>query len=142
MDESEGPEPKPYLELSEELPENWRFQQGERQDLSSDGRAHIQPVGELLPPTVNPANPLLRELDIQRSRRSFFAQLRSVPRWVIVVMCVSMALILALMPQFLLIVAGVLRYLLLVIRAMALPVGAVLLTLWLIRLFYPRPPRA
>lgn len=130
----EEPEAKPYLELSDELPEAWRFQQNGQQE----GRPEV-PSAELLPP-VNPASPLLRGTELQR-RRSFVQQLRQVPRWMLISLCLSLVVLLALMPQLLLMVAGVLRVVLLALRALALPVGAVLLALWLIRLFYPRQNR-
>lgn len=128
------PAAKPYLELSDELPEAWRFQQG--------GRA--EPPGEDAPPAilpvVNPASPLLRGSEQQR-QRSFLRQLRQVPRWMLVSLCIALVVLLALTPQLLLVLVGVLRFVFLALRALALPVGAVLLALWLIRLFYPRQNR-
>ncbi|MBF2055516.1 MAG: hypothetical protein IGS03_18860 [Candidatus Sericytochromatia bacterium] len=130
----EEPEAKPYLELSDELPEAWRFQQGGQPTASPEVTS-----AEILPP-VNPASPLLRGSELQR-RHSFVRQLRQVPRWMLISLCLSLVVLLALMPQLLLVVAGVLRVVLLALRALALPVGAVLLALWLIRLFYPRQNR-
>lgn len=128
------PVAKPYLELSDELPEAWRFQQAGRPE----------PPGEDDPPAIlpvlNPASPLLRGSEQQR-RRSVVQQLRQVPRWMLISLCIALGVLLALTPQLLLVLAGVLRFAVLALRALALPVGAVLLALWLIRLFYPRQNR-
>ena len=126
--EEQDPDNKPFLELSEDIPDAWQA------DTSGSEDARVDAV-------LEPENPLLLQARERRqSRRSVFAPgiFASVPRWALVSLVVSLVVIMALMPQFLLIIFGIIRQTPLILRVLALPLGALFLALWLLRMFYPQ----
>lgn len=128
MEEQNPNEKKPFLELSEDIPDDWQVETSEIEDVKVDQ-------------VLEHGNPLLfqaREQPRRRAQRlglSFFA---AVPRWALISLVVSLVVIMALMPQFLLIIFGIIRQIALILRVLALPLGALFLALWLLRIFYPQ----
>jgi len=143
QNEPKDGEAKPYLELSEEIPEPWRVAEADVHPIAEPPSGNSNPLLGVANLPINPASPLLRDQTQARRAglRSWWGQLNTVPRGLLIALSVSVLIILALMPQFLLILFGVLRQVVLILRVLALPVAAVLVTLWILRLFYPRNRR-
>ena len=128
MEEQDADEKKPFLELSEEIPDDWQVENSGSQDVNTDS-------------ILEPGNPLLfqaRERNQRRRSGLGFGLFAAVPRWALISMVISLVVILALMPQFLLILFGIIRQIALILRVLALPLGALFLALWLLRMFYPQ----
>lgn len=155
MNEQESDSDKPFLELSDHIPKDCQFlptDSEENKPLSpqseSEAKSLLDPSHPLLyqprsQPRAQPQQPSQASIPNQsRNWRSALNQmLAGVPRWALVALLVSMVVILALMPEFLLITVGVLEETVLLLRVLALPLAALFLTLWLIRLFYPQNRR-
>lgn len=126
--EDQDPQNKPFLELSDDIPESQQASSSDTEEVRIDS-------------VLEPENPLLFQARNRQRRRRAVSTLgifSSVPRWALISLVVSLGVIMALMPQFLLIIFGIIRQIALIMRVLALPLGALFLALWLLRLFYPQ----
>lgn len=119
---SDPPESKPFLELGEDLPADWQYHSS-----ASPARPAALPP-EWPTSTPSAGNPLLSDQPRPApSRRWVYRR----PNWTqLLGMAVGLAVILALLPQFLGIVGVSLRVLLLTLRILALPLLALGLAWW------------
>lgn len=128
----------PYLELGDELP----YDEPGLSDRSTPPKESAQPLSSSPNPHGRP--------DLATSIRSInrptrpdrwqrlSTQLSTIPRHYLILLALSSLIILALLPQFLATLAMIGLRVLLAMRVLALPLAAIFISLWLIRMFYRR----
>ena len=130
------------MELNDELPPESQFKSKD-QNLRAHqpGPAPVRQMNDnpLLP--IAPGSQLFQPPRPVRQRGQWLQQMRQIPRAYLFLLLVSSLIIVALLPQFLITVSAILIRILLVLRVLILPILAVMITLWVIRMFYPRTPR-